>query len=148
MAIMNSPILLALLAAIFYGIGGPWMNWNIASGASGSAVMFSYGLACVVLALWWPGNPITFGGVGMTISTLALGISFAVAFLFILQAFSLQTASITLILVLVASYPLLSTFIEVVFIKTPMKSVPLTVCGAILVISGVILISLNGAKPH
>jgi len=53
---MNSSVWLAILAAIFYGFGGPFMKYVHQSGVSTRDFIFVASVTTLVVAILWPGS--------------------------------------------------------------------------------------------
>lgn len=148
-SVWNSPIILGLLAALFYGFGSPIMKIGLAhGGVSPTAMMLAYGAGSIIIAcFWWKFGeiPITTGnGLGIT-TMIAVGLLFGAAFVAVIRAFSLPMSSITIVITLTAAYPIIVSIIEVTFMEAKVRPVQALV-GCVLVVAGVVLVATSTTK--
>ena len=140
----NSPIGLALVGAVCYGIFGPAMKVGMMQyGVSPSAMMLIYGVGMIAGSILWArfgDNSIRFG-TGSIASTLlvVVAVTGTVAFIAIGRAFSLPTGYIVLVMTLVAAYPIVSSIIEIKWIGANVQPVH-ALLGCALVVTGAVVV--------
>jgi drug/metabolite transporter (DMT)-like permease len=143
----SSPVALAIVAALCYGIGSPIMKIGMEhGGVSSNAMLFAYGIGALVVSfIWWKvgDGPIEIGtnAVGV-MSMIAVGLLLGIAFVGVTRAFALPTGSVTMVMTLVAAYPVLSSAIEIVFMDAKVRPVQ-ALAGCVLVIVGGILVATS-----
>lgn len=142
--VLNSPVLLAIIAAICYGVGGPLMKLAGQHGATPNGLAFMYALGAALFAVNWTSQTVLFSSVRGVWFALAMGVLFGLAFRTISLAFTLPTGYISIVLVAAAAYPLISSVIGLTLLGEADK-VLLTrlVIGSLLTILGVYLVSTS-----
>ena len=145
--IWSSPIILALIAALCYGISSPVMKIGMVyGGASPNAMLVAYGLGALLIGvLWWKigSESISIGtnSIGI-LALIAVGLLLGTAFVSIIRAFTLPMGSVTLVMTLVAAYPVLSSAIEIFFMNARIRPAQ-ALLGCVLVIAGGITVSAS-----
>lgn len=145
-AFWSSPIALALTAALCYGIASPIMKVGMVHGGiSPNAMLFAYGVGALVVSIaWWKigDAPIIIGTNGGVTAMAAVGLLLAIAFVGVIRAFSLPTGSVTVVMTLVAAYPILSSTLEILFMDAKVRPVQ-AFAGCVLVIAGGVLVATS-----
>lgn len=139
----KNSIALALTTAALYGIAGPLMSAAIKNGASHISVIFAYGAACTLLMLVV--NPTAIPSVGSGYNLLLVmlvGLMLAVAFWLLGVAFSLPNASPTILMSVVATYPLLTAIIEVTFKLSKVNAWQMGI-GAAIIVLGIVVVATS-----
>lgn len=140
---MDKSILYALIAAICYGLGSPFFKMASNNGASGAGVSLMYGIAATLLCYF--GGQTTFFGTGKGFAFASMtGLAFGIALFMVSKAVAMPTGYVSLIGVIVAAYPLISTAIGLVFLSEAdkFKLTPLLI-GSALVVAGLALITMS-----
>ncbi len=145
-AFWSSPIALALTAALCYGVGSPIMKVGMVhGGVSPNAMLFAYGVGALVVSLaWWKigDASITIGTNGGVVAMATVGLLLGIAFVGVTRAFSLPTGSVTVVMTLVAAYPVLSSVLEIFFMDAKVRPVQ-ALAGCVLVIAGGVLVATS-----
>jgi len=145
-SIWSSPIALALVAAFCYGIGSPVMKIGIQHGATPNAMLLAYGIGTLATSFIWCrffGGSIAVGNFGIGITTLiAVGLLAGIAFVGISVAYALPNGSVTIVTTITATYPILSSAIEIFFMDAKVRPIQ-ALTGCILVIVGGILVATS-----
>lgn len=144
-SILNSPVALALIAALCYGFGGPIMKAAGQAGAAPSGLAFMYALGAAIVVVNWGGGQTTlFASPKSAFLALVMGLMLGVAFRCIAHAFTLPTGHLSIVLILVASYPLISSACGLIFFGEADKIIlPRLILGSLLVVGGVFLVSTS-----
>ncbi|VAW11764.1 hypothetical protein MNBD_BACTEROID05-44 [hydrothermal vent metagenome] len=146
MSIFSSPVVLSLMTAMLYGVGAPMMKITGQSGVSSSAATFSYGVALITLAFLWPSNSIVFASSKALALGALTGIILAFGFAFALHALAQPTGYVTLVVALVAFYPLVSVGIEMGFMDVQVQSKLGMVSGVILIVAGGFIVAISSGE--
>lgn len=142
--ILNSPVLLAIVAAFCYGIGGPLMKLAGQNGATPNGLAFTYALGAAIFAVNWTGQTTLFNSPLGAWLGLAMGILFGLAFRALALAFTLPTGYISVVLVAAAAYPLISSAIGLTFLGEAGKVfLPRLLVGSFATVVGVYLVSTS-----
>lgn len=147
----SSPIALALAAAFCYGISSPIMKVGMMQGGvSSNAMLFAYGVGALMISLiWWKfgGASIASGTNGGIAAMAVVGLLLGIAFVGLARALALPTSSITVVMTLVATYPILSSAIEILFMDTKVRPVQALI-GCILVIAGGVVVATSTSSSE
>lgn len=145
----QSPLLLATVAALFYGLGGPVMKLACNHGATPCGISLMYGGAAVVLSLNYWGSTVLFSTPkGLWYSALT-GILFGIALVALTKAATLPTGYISVIAVVVATYPLISNLIGLLFLgEAAHTNVSRLIVGACVVVLGLYLVGTSSQNTH
>jgi uncharacterized membrane protein len=142
----SSPVLLALGVALLYGTGTPIMKAGMVfGGVTPNGMLIAYGVGAVVVGVAWnisAGAEVSFGTTRGIVSAVAVGLMLGIAFVFMTRAFSLPTGAVTVVATLVATYPVLASVIEIVFMDAKIRPVQ-ALLGCILVVAGGVLVSTS-----
>ena len=142
--IVSSPVLLALIAALFYGLGGPVMKSAGIAGATPSGLAFMYALGAAVVAVNWTGQTTLFSSSKAAILALLMGLMFGLAFRALAHAFTLPTGYLSIVLVISASYPLVSSVCGLIFFDEASRMIlPRIILGSLFVVGGVYLVGTS-----
>lgn len=149
-SIGNSPVLLALCAALLYGIGGPIMKVASNNGATANGLLLMYGVgAALVAVVHLRSEPVLFTSGRGFLLALTVGVVFGLAFRCIALAFGLAGGLLTVVLGLTALYPLVGSGIEMAFMGAAQKvNVLQALSGVSLAILGGFLLSTCTKTVH
>jgi len=138
--------MLALTASICYGIMSPTMKIAMQNGATPNAMLLVYGIGALITSLiWWKSGVglITTSISGVGIITMAVvAVCTGIAFVSITTAFALPNSSVTVVMSIVATYPVLSAAIEIIFMDAKLNPVQAFV-GCVLVVVGGVLVATS-----
>lgn len=143
-AIMNSPVILAIVAAICYGLGGPLMKIAGQSGATPSGLCLMYALGVAMVCVNVKGPTLLFQSPRAILPAIAMGLLCGLASRAITRAVTLPSGQISVVLVISSCYPLLSSAIGLSFLGEASRVVlPKLAIGSLLIVGGVILVSTS-----
>ncbi len=144
--IWYSPIALALVAAFCYGIGGPIMKVGMQHGVTPNAMLLVYGIGTLTVSFIWQrtgGGVIQIGAGVLGVSTMAVvGLVSALAFVAITRAFALPTGSVTVVMSIVAVYPVFSSIIEMLLMNAKVRPIQ-ALAGCVMVVIGGVLVATS-----
>ncbi len=152
--LLASPIALAAIVAICYGIGGPMTKYAINMGASLPALGIAYALGLLVATagatyLYGVKPDVMLGSAtGIKWAGLA-GLVFGTAYVLIIKAFELPDGHLSIVGIVIASYPILTTGIALYFLGEASKvNLWYIIPGTLLTVGGVILVGLGGTSAE
>lgn len=148
--LLQSPIMLSFVAALFYGIGGPFMKAACNNGATPCGVSLMYGMAAVIFSMNFTGPTVLFGtpkGLGLAVIT---GICFGIALVSTGKAMGLPGGYVSVVTVIIAAYPLVSVAIGLLAMgEAAHASIPRLLIGTVVVIAGLYLVATSTSEvPH
>lgn len=139
--ILNSAVCLSLIAAICYGISGPLMRIASQAGATPYGLALCTAIGMALVSINWTSPTILFTSNRAIGLAILIGIILGVAFRAVSQAFSLPTGYVSLICIIMALHPLISSFIGLCFMDEASKVIlPKMIFGSLLVVGGIILV--------
>ena len=142
--ILNSPIILAIIAAICYGLGGPLMKMANQAGATPSGLGLMYAIGAAIACLNPKGQTVLFTNSRAILPSMMLGLLFGLAFRALARAITLPTGQMSIVLVIASTYPLLSSAIGLSFFGEASRVIlPKLAIGSLLIVGGVILVGTS-----
>lgn len=144
---MDKAIVYSAAAALCYGLGSPFWKVAVNHGASTTGIALAYGLTGAAIC-WFNGETTLFGSVKGFGYAMTVGMFFGIALYSVGRAFSTPTGYVSLIAIIVASYPLVSTAISLVFLgeADKFRLVPLLI-GTMLIVAGLVLVTTSMKSP-
>lgn len=143
---MNNPIILALLTSIFFGIAGPVAKLASNKGMHSDGFAFAYAsglFVFVAITSFQKGVGALFPTGSLYLGILA-GMCCAIGFKFNAMAFSIPGSLVSVVVVLVATYPLISTAISLPLLGEASRVVvPKIVIGSLMAIGGAYLVATS-----
>lgn len=144
---MNNSIWLAILAAIVYGFAGPFMKYVHQSGASTRDFIFIASLTTLVVAIFWPTDERFFSTLNsgkIVASAFITGSLFTLGFILLNQALSGPSSLASVVLVISATSPLISSLISLFYLGEAKRVVlPMLIIGSLLTITGAMMVVLS-----
>ena len=141
---MNNSVWLAILAAIFYGFGGPFMKYVHQSGVSTRDFIFVASSTTLVAAIFWPTDESLFStlSTGKVIAVaLIASVLITVGFIFLNQALSSTLGLASVVLVISSANPLIGSLISLFYLGENKKVIlPMLIVGSLLTVLGTIMV--------
>jgi len=140
---LTSPIALAVAASMLYGIGSPFIRVAGQLGVSPNGLLFMAGAGYLTASLLFaPFAPIRFAtSIGFW-TAATYGLLFGIGFRFQALAMTLPSGLATIVLGIIAAFPLISMGIELGFMNQAHRvHLPLAIGGTVLIITGAICVS-------
>src|SRR3989338_6807200 len=133
---MNNSIWLAILAAVFYGFGGPFMKYVHQSEVSTRDFIFVASLMTLIAAIFWPTNENLFSTfkTGKLIGVALIASIFLTAgFISLNQALSGISSLASVVLIISSTNPLLGSLISLFYLGENKKVIlPMLIVGSFL----------------
>lgn len=144
---MSNSVWLAILAAIFYGFGGPFIKYVHQSGVSTRDFIFVASLTTLVAATLWPTNESLFStlNAGKVVAVVLVASTILTAgFISLNQALSVASGLVSVVLVVSSTNPLIGSLISLFYLGESKKVVlPMLAVGSLLTVCGTILVVLS-----
>lgn len=142
--LVSSPVLLALLAASMYGLGGPVMKMAGNAGATPNGLALGYALGALLVLSNWSGPTTLFTSPYAAALAALWGLMMGIAMRAVGQAFALPTGYISLVVTITAAYPLISTACGLIFFDEAARVVlGRMIIGSMMVVGGVYLVGTS-----
>ncbi len=152
--LLASPIALAGFAALCYGIGGPLMKHASNTGASLPTLGIAYALglliatAAATYAYDMKSGALLGTPAGMKWASLA-GLVFGISYVALIKAFELPDGHLSIIGIIIASYPILSSGIAILVLGEASRvNLWYIIPGTLLTVAGVVLVGLGGTSTE
>ena len=144
---MNNSIWLAILAAIFYGFGGPFMKYVHQSGVSTRDFIFVASLTTLMAAILWPNDESLFSTLStgkIVAAALIASVLLTAGFIFLNQALSSTLGLASVVLVISSANPLIGSLISLFYLGENKKVIlPMLIVGSLLTVLGTIMVVLS-----
>ncbi len=144
---MNNSIWLAILAAIFYGFGGPFMKYVHQSGVSTRDFIVVASLSTLITGLFWTNDKsllATLSGGKILFAAVAAGVLLTAGFISLNQALDNPIGLASMVLVISSANPLIGSLISLFYLGEAKKvSLPLLISGSFLTIAGIVMVVLS-----
>ena len=105
-----SPITLSIIGAILYGIGGPFNKLALQAGATSNGIITMYWMSALVFAFCFKQTGF-FGTSSGFWWSVATGMCFGAGLVIVNKALSMPAGYVSIVTVIVAAFPIVSTFI-------------------------------------
>ncbi len=146
---MNNSIWLALMAALFYGFGGPFMKYIHQSGVSTRDFIIVASLTTLLAGLCWTNDKnlfATFSNWKILAATVVVGLLLTASFISLNQALDSPLGLASVVLVISSSNPLIGSLISLFYLgEVKQVSFPMLIAGTLLAVSGIVLVVLSTA---
>ncbi|GEM_PF-6791253 len=144
---MSNSVWLAILAAIFYGFGGPFMKYVHQSGVSTRDFIFVASLTTLVTAVLWPSDESLFSTLNagkVMAGVLIASVLMTAGFISLNQALSNAIGLASVVLVISSANPLIGSLISLFYLGESKKVIlPMLIVGSLLTIAGTIVVILS-----
>ncbi len=144
---MNNSIWLALLAALFYGFGGPLMKYVHQSGVSTRDFIIVASLTTLLVGLFWSNDKTlmsTLSNSKILFAAIMTGFLLTSGFISLNQALDSPMGLASMVLVISSANPLMGSLISLFYLGEAKKvSLPMLIAGSLLTVSGIVLVVLS-----
>lgn len=147
---LHPSIYLALAASLMYGIAAPMIKVTGQAGASTSGLLMVYGLGLIVVSFLYlmvSKNQITLGSQG-AVFIISLGAVLGLACLTMFAAFGQRGASVSVVITLASMGPVITAFIEILFMDASSRVRPgMVLLAACLAVATAVTATMS-VKPQ
>ena len=144
---MNNSVWLAILAAMFYGFGGPVMKYVHQSGVSTRDFIIVASFSTLMAGLFWSNDKSllsTLSNGKILAITLAAGTLLTAGFICLNQALDSPMGLASMVLVISSANPLIGSLISLFVLGEAKKvSLPMLITGSLLTIAGIVIVVLS-----
>lgn len=144
---MNNSVWLAILAAIFYGFGGPFTKHVHQSGVSTRDFIFIASLTTLAAAIFWPANENLFSSLStgkIVMAVLIASTLLTAGFISLNQALDNPIGLASVVLVISSANPLIGSLISLFYLGENKKVViPMLIAGSLFTVLGTALVVLS-----
>lgn len=144
---MKNSVWLAILAAIFYGFGGPLMKYVHQLGVSTRDFIVVASLTTLMAGLFWTDDKsllATLSGGKILFAVVAAGALLTAGFISLNQALDNPMGLASMVLVISSANPLIGSLISLFYLGEAKKvSLPMLIAGSLITITGIVMVVLS-----
>ena len=144
---MANSIWLAILAAIFYGFGGPVMKYTHQSGGSSRDFIITASMVTLIAGLFWTNDrPLmsTLSNGKILFAAIVASFLLTAGFISLNQALDNPMGLASVVLVISSANPLIGSLISLFYLGEVKKvSLPILIAGSLVTITGVVMVVLS-----
>ncbi len=149
---MNNSVWLAILAAIFYGFGGPFMKYVHQSGVSTRDFIIVASFITLLAGLFWSNDESLLSTLSnrkvLTVAIVA-GVLLTAGFISLNQALENPMGLASIVLVISSANPLIGSLISLFYLGEAKKvSLPMLISGSLLTLAGIVMVLLSSKEPN